>query len=107
MGIVKIQVTARDGGRHGLQGNEGGTLMEILRDDLSEGVAAVCGGNSICGTCHVYVDEGSPVKLPAAGGDELELLKSLAGYRPNSRLSCQVGLTAALDGLAVTLAPEE
>ena len=106
MGIVKIDVTGRKGERMTAEGHEGGTLMEALRD-LDDGVAAVCGGNCSCGTCHVYVDAASRMHLAPASGDELEVLKGLGGYRENSRLSCQVGVVAALEGLSVTLAPEE
>lgn len=106
MGIVKIGVTGRKGERLTAEAHEGGTLMEALRD-LEDGVAAVCGGNCSCGTCHVYVDAASRVQLPPASGDELGVLEAFGNYRPNSRLSCQVPVVAALEGLAVTLAPEE
>jgi 2Fe-2S ferredoxin len=53
------------------------------------------------------VDESWVAKLPAAQGDEIELLRELGSYKPNSRLSCQVTFTDALDGLKLAVAPDE
>jgi 2Fe-2S ferredoxin len=83
-----------------------GVLMEPLRD-MDDGVSAICGGMCSCATCHVYVDEAWRAKLPAPMSDETDMLKDLVSYRENSRLSCQIQLSAALDGLRVTVAPED
>jgi len=80
--------------------------MEVLRDqDL--GVAALCGGMCSCATCHVYVDESWLAKLPEIQSDEAEVINELSERKPNSRLSCQIRLDDACDGLGVTVAPEE
>jgi ferredoxin, 2Fe-2S len=84
----------------------GGVLMEPLRD-LDAGISAICGGMCSCATCHVYVDAEWASKLPAAMSDETDMLRDLSTRRDNSRLSCQIQLTAAVDGLRVTIAPEE
>jgi ferredoxin, 2Fe-2S len=60
-----------------------------------------------CATCHVYVDPEWLPKLPAAMSDETDMLGDLISRRANSRLSCQITVTDALSGLAVTIAPEE
>jgi 2Fe-2S ferredoxin len=83
-----------------------GVLMEPLRD-MDDGVSAICGGMCSCATCHVYVDEAWRARLPAPMSDETDMLKDLVSYRENSRLSCQIQLSAALDGLRVTIAPED
>ena len=58
----------------------------------------------MCGTCHVFVDEGNTVALPAMHAVENELLYCTAvPRRANSRLSCQLPVTDAIDGLSVTL----
>jgi 2Fe-2S ferredoxin len=80
--------------------------MEPLRD-LDAGISAICGGMCSCATCHVYVDPEWVSKLPAAMSDETDMLRDLTTRRDNSRLSCQIQLTAAIDGLRVTIAPEE
>ena len=103
---MKISVTDRDGKQHQVEGQAGLKLMEILRD-LDYGVEAICGGMCSCATCHVYVDEAWAGKLPEREDDEDDLLDSLDERKPNSRLSCQIELGNDLDGIAVTIAPEE
>ena len=103
---MRIKVTDRNGNPHEIEGQEGLKLMEALCD-LDYGVEAICGGMCSCATCHVYVDEAWVEKLPAREDDEDDLLDSLEERKTNSRLSCQVELTADLDGLAVEIAPEE
>ena len=101
-----LRVINRDGVEQSVTAPVGGVLMEPLRD-IDDGVTAICGGMCSCATCHVYVDPAWVDKLPAAMSDETDMLKDLSSYRSNSRLSCQIQLTDALNGLQVTLAPEE
>jgi 2Fe-2S ferredoxin len=103
---MRIRVTDRNGENHEVEGQDGFKLMEVLRE-LDYGVEAICGGLCSCATCHVYVDADWLGKLPDRDYDEDDLLDSLEGRQSNSRLSCQVELHADLDGLAVTIAPEE
>ena len=103
---MRIHVTDRDGERHELEVPPDSVLMETLR--LPDyGVAAICGGLMACATCHVYVADQDRERLPPPSLDETALLEGLASVRPASRLSCQIVVTAALDGLSVTVAPEE
>jgi ferredoxin, 2Fe-2S len=68
------------------------------------GIVADCGGALACATCHVYVDAGWSERLPAPDENELALLGGVvAERRPNSRLSCQIIVTEALDGITVQL----
>lgn len=68
------------------------------------GIAADCGGMLTCATCHVLVREPFASLLPAADAEEQAMLEFTAQPRqPNSRLSCQIQLTEALDGLTVDL----
>jgi ferredoxin, 2Fe-2S len=101
-----LRVVNRDGVEVEVKAPVSGALMEPLRD-MDDGVTAICGGMCSCATCHVYVDEAWLSKLPAPMSDETDMLKDLVSYRPNSRLSCQVQLSAALEGLRVTIAPED
>jgi 2Fe-2S ferredoxin len=101
-----LRVVNRDGVEQEVNAPLSGVLMEPLRD-MDDGVTAICGGMCSCATCHVYVDEAWQARLPAPMSDETDMLKDLVSYKPNSRLSCQVQLSAALDGLRVTIAPEE
>ena len=71
-------------------------------DHNLQGIDAKCGGCLSCATCHVYVDDRFFAMVTAASGDELEMLTGVAAERrPQSRLSCQIPMTAALDGLTV------
>lgn len=102
-----LKVVDRDGVEHDVEGKTGLKVMETLRE-LDYGVAAICGGMCSCATCHVYVDADWAERLPAQMSDERELLKELTCYEPaRSRLSCQLEFTPALDGLKVTIAPDE
>ena len=98
------RATDREGGRHALTFEAGDILMERLRDE-GLGVEAVCGGCCACATCHVWVDL---AEVPGRGETELELLSASAHFdAARSRLSCQIILSGAHDGLAVIVAPEE
>ena len=69
-----------------------------------DAIAADCGGSLTCATCHVVVDSAWAGLLPAPSADELSMLGMTAAERmPHSRLSCQITLTAALDGLTILL----
>jgi 2Fe-2S ferredoxin len=104
--MPRLFVTDRDGVERELNAPSGTSLMEPLRD-MDDGVTAICGGMCSCATCHVYVDEAWVPKLPAAMSDEMDMLRDLSSFRPTSRLSCQIQLVDALDGLRVAIAPEE
>ena len=83
---------------------DGESAMQAATRHGLDGILAECGGNAMCATCHVYVDEGWLARLPAMGDDEDALLDGAAAERqPNSRLSCQIKLTSELDGLVLRL----
>ncbi len=104
--MADMVIVDRDGVEHRVAGKTGVSLMETLRE-MDYGVAAICGGMCSCATCHVYIDDSWLPRLPAPQGDETELLQELGGRKPGSRLSCQVEFTPALDGLRVTIAPDD
>jgi len=104
--LITINVTDRDGQLHQVQVHANDKLMEVLRE-FDWGVAAICGGMCSCATCHVYVDAAWQDKFPSREMDEEELLEFLDGFRPGSRLSCQLELREQHDGLQIELAPDE
>jgi ferredoxin, 2Fe-2S len=82
----------------------GNSAMRAALAHGLDGIVAECGGSAVCATCHVYVDEAWLAKLKPVGADEDELLDGTASERlPNSRLSCQIEMTAELDGLVLRL----
>ena len=105
--MALIKVTDRDGVEHDVEGNTKFTLMENLRD-LEYGVAAVCGGMCACATCHVYIDPAWADRTGSRSFEETLMLRDLDSFDPDrSRLSCQIEVTEALEGLALTVGPEE
>jgi 2Fe-2S ferredoxin len=105
--MARIRVTDRDGILHEVEGQLGVKLMETLRE-YEYGVTAICGGLCSCATCHIFIEPDWMSRLPAPQGDEKELLVELQNYDPErSRLSCQVDFTEALNGLPLTVAPDE
>lgn len=105
--MATIIVTDREGATHEVTGRTGASLMETLRE-LDDGVEALCGGMCACCTCHVHIAPEWFHRLPQVQADEEELLAESASYRAEaSRLSCQVEFTAALDGIRLTIVPEE
>ncbi len=89
------------GQTRGVSAPDGLSVMEAARQNQVPGIVAECGGVCACATCHVYVDEAWLARLDPPGPVEEALLEFLSDGRPNSRLSCQIVLTAALDGLSV------
>jgi len=105
--MALIKATDRAGTVHEIQAETGISLMLNLRDNGGLDVAAICGGQCSCATCHVYVDDAWMARLPGQEADEKELVSESPHYKANSRLSCQIEMSDDLDGLAVTLAPED
>jgi 2Fe-2S ferredoxin len=105
--MAKMLVTDQGGKFHEVEGRVGLKVMETLRE-FDYGVTAICGGLCSCATCHIFVEPDWMSRLPSPQSDEKDLLVELQHYDPaRSRLSCQVDFTAALDGLPLTVAPEE
>lgn len=98
-----IHVTDQDGQDHELEALEGWRVMEVIRD-WGLNIKAECGGACSCATCHVFVDPEWADKLYPPTDEEEDMLDSVADIRPTSRLSCQILMSEALDGLKVTLA---
>ena len=83
---------------------EGWSLMQGATANGVEGILGECGGSCACATCHCYLDESRLGDLPPPGEAELAMLEFVAAERrPNSRLSCQIKASAALQGLIVRL----
>lgn len=105
--MPRLVVVTRDGTEHEVDGAVGLSVMEVIRDGGFDELLAMCGGSCSCATCHVYVAEADVARLSPIGPDEDELLDSSEHRTARSRLSCQVQLDDALDGLRVTIAPED
>jgi 2Fe-2S ferredoxin len=102
-----ITVIDRSGTARDVQADNGLSLMEVIRDNGFDELLALCGGCCSCATCHVYVAPEFAANLPVMSEDENDLLDSTDNRDERSRLSCQVPVTDALNGLHVTIAPED
>ena len=96
-----ITFIEHDGTRHEVEAEIGSTVMEAaLKNDIG-GIVAECGGGCTCATCLVHVDEKwSPIVGPPSS-EEDQMLDAAFELKPTSRLSCQIKVTDALDGLIV------
>ena len=99
--MTKLTIVAFDGTRFDLDADEGSTVMENAVRNSVPGIEAECGGACACATCHVYVDEEWVEKVGGPEAMEEDMLDFAFDVRPSSRLSCQIKLTKALDGLVV------
>lgn len=105
--MPKITYVQLNGSIKSLDVAPGMSVMEAALAGGVEGIVAECGGNLLCATCHVYVEPSELDRLPELRIDEDAMLDCTASPRePNSRLSCQLAVTEALDGLVVFV-PEE
>lgn len=84
-----------------IDASSGQSLMEAARSNDIPGIIAECGGTLSCATCHVYVDQDWVDRIPAPDANEVDLLEAVPEPRPGSRLSCQIMLSDAMDGLSV------
>jgi ferredoxin, 2Fe-2S len=106
--MIKIHLVAADGAETTLEAKPGQSLMQAAVAANVRGIEADCGGLLTCATCHVYVREPFAAQLPPPQDDELGMLEFTAAPRQaNSRLSCQIELAPALDGLTVDLPPTQ
>jgi ferredoxin, 2Fe-2S len=105
--MPKLIVTNRNGDEMEIEAEIGLSVMEAIRDNGLDELLALCGGSCSCATCHVYVDDEWLGKIDPLDEDEDDLLDSSSHREPNSRLSCQIEVVDTLDGLRVTIAPED
>lgn len=99
--MAQLTIIAFDGTRFEIAAAEGSTVMENAVRNSVPGIEAECGGACACATCHVYVDDAWTEKVGAPSPMEEDMLDFAVDVQPNSRLSCQIKVTSALDGLVV------
>lgn len=105
--MPQITVINQSGEETTIDAPTGRTLMEVIRDNGFDELLALCGGCCSCATCHVHIDTSFMDKVPTMSEDENDLLDSSDHRNEFSRLSCQVPVTDALEGLRVTIAQED
>ena len=99
--MAKITFIGADGTRYEVEAENGSTVMENAIRNAVPGIEAECGGACACATCHVYVEGEWRGVTGEPGPMEEDMLDFAFDVRPSSRLSCQIRVTPALDGLVV------
>jgi 2Fe-2S ferredoxin len=106
---ITLHITDRDGMTHEVQAptDMAMNVMEVVKgfELAPEGTIGICGGMAMCASCQCYIE--SDHILPQQSDDELAMLSEAFFVKSNSRLGCQIQITEELDGLCLTLAPEE
>lgn len=100
---MKVTYIEHNGTKHEVEAETGLTVMEVAVKNNVPGIDADCGGACACATCHVYVADDFMDKTGQASSMEESMLDFATEKTDNSRLSCQISLTDAMDGLSVTL----
>ena len=101
--MAKVTYVEHDGTEHVIDVKTGLSVMEGAVKNNLPGIDADCGGACACATCHVYVDETWLEKTGARSAMEESMLDFAEGVEANSRLSCQIKVTDALEGLVVKM----
>jgi 2Fe-2S ferredoxin len=101
--MIKIIFIERDGSRHEINAAADSTVMQAAKAANVPGILADCGGACACATCHAVVAPEWFDRLPAAADVERQMLEFALGAEPTSRLTCQIQVTDALDGLILRI----
>jgi 2Fe-2S ferredoxin len=99
--MAKITFIDFEGTSRLVEGEVGSTVMETAINNGVPGIEAECGGACACSTCHVYIDDAWRETVGEPSPMEEDMLDFAYGVQPNSRLSCQIKVTEAFDGLVV------
>ncbi len=99
--MTKLTYIAHDGTQFDVDAENGSTVIENAIRNAVPGIEAECGGACACATCHVYVDEAWTAEVGEPEAMEEDMLDFAYDVRPNSRLSCQIKVRDALNGLVV------
>lgn len=102
-----VIITDRSGATENVEFRAGLTLMQTMTDAGISDLLALCGGVCSCATCHVYIDGNFAAAVSPMSEDEDALLDGTTHRQQNSRLSCQIRMSPELDGMRVTIAPED
>jgi ferredoxin, 2Fe-2S len=101
--MTKLTFIAFDGTRFDVDAVNGSTVMENAIKNAVPGIDAECGGACACATCHVYVDDAFIDVVGKPQAMEEDMLDFAFDVRPTSRLSCQIKVSDAIEGLVVSI----
>ena len=105
--MPKVIYITSDKTRHEVEVETGYSIMEGAINNNIEGIVAECGGACACATCHSYVDAAWTDKIPVMDDMEDSMLDAAFERKDTSRLTCQIEMTDALDGIVIHVADNE
>jgi 2Fe-2S ferredoxin len=106
--MTTIHFIQHNGSTATVEAQDGLSVMQAAMAHRIPNIVADCGGACACATCHGYIDEPWQARVPAASADELDMIDAACLHaEPSSRLTCQIKVTPALDGLTVRLPPSQ
>ncbi len=105
--MARITYITTDGTRHDVDVENGYSVMEGAINNNIRGIVAECGGACACATCHSYIDEAWLDRIPNMDDMEDSMLDAAFERKENSRLTCQIEVSDALDGLVVHVAEND
>ena len=101
--MPSIRFVENSGKEHVVEARVGVSVMQSATDNMVPGIIADCGGSCSCATCQGYIAEPWASQLPPMQDDENGMLDGSPHRRDNSRLTCQLKVTEAMDGMVVNL----
>jgi 2Fe-2S ferredoxin len=107
MSKIIVNITNRKNKKHILEAQKGRTLMQLIDQHELANPYGICGGEPMCGTCHVYVEKEWLDKLNPKTSEEELAIDNASELKENSRCGCQIDLIEELNGLTVTIGPNE
>ena len=99
--MTKIIFITANGEKHEVEAENGATIMEVALQNNIPGIIGECGGACTCATCHVYIDKDWQEKAGEPTVCEEDMLDFASDVRDESRLSCQIKVSDAIDGIIV------
>lgn len=106
--MTRILFIQPDGREQPAEAKPGQSVMQAAIGAMVPGIVADCGGACTCATCHGYVDDAWVGRVPPASADEAEMIDAGCLHtQPNSRLTCQIKVTAEMEGLVIHIPPQD
>jgi ferredoxin, 2Fe-2S len=105
--MPRLTIVTRTGAESDVIVQNGRSLMDAIYNAGIKDLLAICGGSCSCSTCHVYIDPAFATRLPPMHEDENDMLQIANRRTADSRLSCQIPVTDSLDGMRLTITPQD
>ena len=105
--MIKLIFIGSDQLAHEVHTESGTSVIQAARDAMVPGIEAACGGSFVCANCHAYIDHRWLETLPAPEETESDMLACTSDPRANSRLTCQLIVTPAQEGMIVRVADSQ